>query len=289
MSIIFLFASLAISSAVNKKGLRLILLPSISLLAYGLLSPFAVYNKAATLSGHYNYPLSLTFFFLLLSLSQLIESRQAKHSVTSATRVIPVALLIVFMLIPLGHLTISKQRIKVFDPGALNSLETSQRVKRVPLTDAKQFSLGNSIRNLWAISVNSNQAIRTLADNSHTRLSSVQTSTPRHGDDMGQQTVVLVDHAFAALYPNLIGYCNLIAPARRPCLETITAAGKHANLAFLSMQPRDSLEIEMIQRYLTRLNLRERTTINVGRYLNQEYQITLLSRQPISSAAYPLT
>jgi hypothetical protein len=44
----------------------------------------------------------------------------------------------------------------------------------------------------------------------------------------------------------------------------------------------------MIQRYLTRLNLTERTTIDVGRYLNEEYRITLLSRQPISSAALTL-
>ena len=120
------------------------------------------------------------------------------------------------------------------------------------------------------------------------RFSSIQTSTTPSGGDTGQQTIVLVDHAFAALYPNLIGHCNLIAPTRQQCLKTIIAAGKHANLTFLSMQPRDSLDIEMVQRYLTRLNLKERITINVGRYLNQDYQITLLSKQQISNISLTL-
>ena len=155
-------------------------------------------------------------------------------------------------------------------------------------TDAKQFNLSKSIRNLWTISVNSNQAIMTLSANRQVQFSSMQTTTTPSGGDVGQQTIVLVDHAFAALYPNLIGHCNLIAPTRQQCLETIIAAGKQANLTFLSMQPRDSLDIEMVQRYLTRLNLKERLTINVGRYLNQDYQITLFSRRQITSTSLTL-
>ena len=288
LSIIFLFASLVISSAVDKRGARLILLPSIPLMAYGLLSPFAVYNKAATLAGHYNYPLSLSFFFLLFSFSHLIQSRQASQNVTSRPRVIPAALLILLLLIPLGQLTISEQRIKVFNPDSLNSLGTSQRIKRKSLTDAKQFNLGNSIRNLWTISVDSNHAIQTLSANPNLQFSSIQAAATPSSGEGSQQTIVLVDHAFAALYPNLIGQCNLINPTRQQCLEKIATTNKNANLAFLSMQPRDSLDIEMVQRYLTLLNLKERTTINVGRYLNQDYQITLLSRQQISSASLTL-
>ena len=134
----------------------------------------------------------------------------------------------------------------------------------------------------------SNQAIKTLSANRHMQFSSTQTSTTPNSTDRDQQTVVLVDHAFAALYPNLVGHCNLITPTRQQCLETIIAAGKNANLTFLSMQPRDSLDIEMVQRYLTLLHLKERVTINVGHYLGQDYQITLLSRQQISSTSLTL-
>ena len=278
-SIMFLFASLAISFTVAKRALRLLLLPSIILLAYGLLSPLAVYNKAATLAGHYNYPLSLSFFLLLLSLSLLAGSRQSRQSVISATRVFPAVLLVLFILIPFGQLTFSQQRIKVFDQDSLNSLETSAQIKRTTLKKAPSyFSLFNSISNLWTISINSNEVIRTLASNRQNLFSSVPTSTIKDKGYKSQQTIILVDHSFAALYPNLIGYCNLIALTRQPCLDTIIDANTQANLTFLSMQPRDSLDIKMIQEYLTLLSLKHRRRLNVGRYLNQNYQITLFSR-----------
>ena len=149
-----------------------------------------------------------------------------------------------------------------------------------------EFNLLNSIRDLWAISVKSNLEINTLRTKGQMQFSSLQTTKESSTREKVQQTFVLVDHSFAALYPNLIGHCNLITPNKERCLEEIIASSRHTNLAFLTMQPEDSLDIKLVQHYLTLLNLKERITINVGQYLNQNYQITLLSRQPISSSFF---
>ena len=284
--ILFLVASLVISIACSRKVFRLILLSSVPLLGYILLSPFAIHKNAATLTSHYNYPLSLSFFFLLLTMSQLLESRQINYAKTSMPYIVATALLILLIMTPFDKLRISQQEVKVFKPGTQNNLETYQQLERKSLAYAKQFNLLNSIRDLWAISVKSNLEINTLRTKGQMQFSSLQTTKESSTREKGQQTVVLVDHSFSALYPNLIGHCNLITPNKERCLEEIIASSRHTNLAFLTMQPEDSLDIKLVQHYLTLLNLKERITINVGQYLNQNYQITLLSRQPISSSFF---
>ena len=276
VAISFLVFSLIISLISRKNLYKIFLLPIIALTAYIILSPLAYHQEAAILRSHYNYPLALCVFFALFSLS-FLKSLSIQKKLDRRVVTLVLGLAIITVAINISSKSLSTGKVYIYADMGLNKLKTFPILQKKLNNKITFIESIKRIHELNLISKASNLKINKMAENRSNKFSllKLKWGEESQSNNIKRDTVFMVDHSLAALYPNLIGYCNLVAPYRSDCLHELIKAGKGNSLALISMQPQDSLDVKLIKEYIQFFKLHVTSRELIGSYLNQDYQITI--------------
>jgi hypothetical protein len=269
--IAFLIIAIALSIYLQDKGCLLIL---IAASIYLLASPLAASESASTLGDHYGYPLALGYFTYvgLIAKSvtqgrQEIEARQA-HSFSAfksiAARVAQIPTTFTLIIAISAMINRFNTFINVLVP--------------VPSTNAQaKIILKN--KNLWHIAKRPGSILELtrLSTEGSATLARIAHSTQVYPS----KKILLADHRIAALLPNDIDYCSLIAPFRRqpndPCSKLIDRTNPE-RFVFVSFQPKPGLHDDLVKSETEKLKLSLDKQIPVGTLNGHELTVNMYKR-----------